>query len=54
VAYRGCFDKLISLCIEAIGFTVGLHPFRYLWVPIITNKVTKLECRTLVEKVPQK
>ncbi|KAJ8425250.1 hypothetical protein Cgig2_015857 [Carnegiea gigantea] len=34
-----------------IGFTEGQLPLRYLRMPIISSRLSKLECRTLVEKI---
>jgi len=40
--------------IEQIRYQKGNLPFRYLGVPITTNKLSELDCRTLVEKITKK
>ena len=38
-------------CLEIAGFTEGHLPIKYLGMPITTSRVTKVECRLLVEKI---
>jgi len=35
--------------LEITGFSEGHIPFRYLGMPITASKLSKLECRTIVE-----
>ena len=36
---------------ELIGFIEGKLPFSYLGLPITASKLSKVECKTLVEKI---
>ena len=36
---------------EITGFQEGAFPFRYLGVPVIANKLSKLECTQFMEKI---
>jgi len=43
-----------KLILEIIGFSEGDLPFRYLGVPITAGKLSKMECRVLVENIAVK
>ncbi|KAJ8432051.1 LOW QUALITY PROTEIN: hypothetical protein Cgig2_016330 [Carnegiea gigantea] len=47
---RGCGQKTEAKILQIAGFTIGSLPFRYLGVPIIASRLSKLECRGLVDK----
>ena len=36
---------------ELTGFIEGKRPFTYLGLPITASKLSKVECKTLVEKI---
>ena len=50
----GCDSTLWEKCLEVTGYHEGALPMQYLGVPITASKLSKLECRTLVEKIFEK
>ena len=47
----GCDSTLQQQCLEITGYQEGVLPMRYLGMRITVNKLSKLECRTLVDKI---
>ena len=51
IIFGGCTSQLQQSCIHLIGFQEGTLPLTYLGVLITASTLSKLECRTLVEKI---
>jgi len=51
IVFGGCTPQLQQLCLHITGFQEGTLPLSYLGVPITASKLSKLECRSLVEKI---
>ncbi|KAJ8424315.1 hypothetical protein Cgig2_020746 [Carnegiea gigantea] len=51
IVFGGCTPTLQWQCLEAIGFQEGSLPMRYLGVPVTASRLSKIECRALVEKI---
>ncbi|KAJ8425111.1 hypothetical protein Cgig2_015889 [Carnegiea gigantea] len=49
--YRGHAKELQQQCLEIIGLIESSFPFKYLGVHITTSRLTKIECRGLVDKI---
>ncbi|KAJ8419934.1 hypothetical protein Cgig2_011573 [Carnegiea gigantea] len=54
IVFGGNCTQLQQDCLEITGFSEGHIPFRYLGMPITASKLSKLECRTLVEQISGK
>jgi len=54
VVVGGCTERQILQIKTLTGFEDGELPFRYLGVPITANKLSRMECRMLVEKFTQR
>ena len=54
MVFGGCSPHLQQQCLEITGFQEGTFPMRYLGVPIIASRLSKLECRALVDKIVAK
>ena len=52
--YGGCSGELLDACQQITGFGQGQLSLRYLSVPLISSHLTKVECRSLVEKITSK
>ncbi|KAJ8425349.1 hypothetical protein Cgig2_027212 [Carnegiea gigantea] len=48
---QNCNDALRTTCLPATGFQEGTLPMRYLGIPITASRLSKVECRTLVDKI---
>ena len=51
---EGCSVAQKHIIMARIGYQEGTFPFRYLGVPITANKLSKMECSLLVEKLTKK
>ena len=51
VIFGGCGTDLQTGCLQINQFQEGSFMLRYLGVPITTSKLSKNECRALVEKI---
>jgi len=51
IVFGGCTPQLQHSCLRITGFQDGTLPLTYLGVPITVSKLSKAECRTLVEKI---
>lgn len=51
VIFGGCDTDLQTDCLHITQFQEGSFPLRYLGVPITASKLSKNECRVLVEKI---
>ena len=51
VVYGGCFDLLISYYNKVIGLNFDNLSFRYFGAPITASKLSKVEWRSLVDKI---
>jgi len=49
--FGGCSRALQDECLKITKFQQGSFPLRYLGVPITVSKLSKSECRVLVEKI---
>ena len=49
IVFGGFSLPLQHQCLEIIGFPEGAFPMRYLGVPITASRLSRLECRALVE-----
>lgn len=49
--FGGCSLKLQQRCLAISGFQEGTLPFKYLGVPIVSSRLTKMECRSLLDKM---
>ena len=54
IVFGGDCSTIQQECLEITGFTEGHLPFRYLGLPIIASRLSKGECRLLVEKITAK
>ncbi|KAJ8426825.1 hypothetical protein Cgig2_022606 [Carnegiea gigantea] len=51
ILFGGISHTLQTECLHITGLKEGCFPLKYLEVPITTSKLTKLECRSLLEKI---
>ena len=51
IVLGGCSAQLTTQCIQATGFQEESLPIKYLGVPITPSRLTKLECRILIDKI---
>ena len=51
IVFGGDCHQVHHDCLRIIGFTEGQLPLKYLGIPITSSRLTKIECRTLVEKI---
>ena len=51
VFFGGCNDALRTSYLQATGFQEGTLPMQYLGIPITASRLSKLECRTFVDKI---
>jgi len=51
IIFGGECIALQKECLEVTGFAEGKLPFKYLGMPITASRLTKVECRLLVEKI---
>ena len=51
LVFGGCLVALQSACTLITNFQEGDLPMRYLSIPIVARRLSKLECRTLAEKI---
>ena len=51
IVFGGASASIREECKALTGFTEGNLPFSYLGLPITASKLSKVECRTLVEKI---
>jgi len=49
--FEGCTPTLQKQRLDVTSFQEGSLPMRYLGVPITASRLSKLECRALVEKI---
>ena len=54
VVFGGCSMGLQSQCLNITGFQEWTFPLRYLGIPITVSKLSKVECRVLVDKIMSK
>jgi len=54
IVFGGEDNQLHQECLEITGFTEGKLPFKYLGMLITASRLTKGECRLLVEKITVK
>jgi len=50
----GCTNQLKEKCLGITGFKEDKLPLTYLGVPITESKLSKMECRTLLDKITSK
>ena len=51
MTFGGCSQELQNQCLQITGLQECSFPLKYLGVPIIASRLTKIECRSLVEKI---
>ena len=51
IVFGGTSSVVRNECMELIGFSEGHLPITYLGLPITASKLSKVECKTLVEKI---
>ena len=51
IVFGGDYHQVHRECLSITGFAKGQPPLRYLGMPSTSSKLSKLECRTLVEKI---
>ncbi|KAJ8420029.1 hypothetical protein Cgig2_011568 [Carnegiea gigantea] len=51
IVIRGCKPQTEEMIIQATKFSEGSLPLRYLGIPITASRLSKMECRSLVEKI---
>ncbi|XP_048491597.1 uncharacterized protein LOC125492898 [Beta vulgaris subsp. vulgaris] len=51
VYYAGICEEVIQRVKEVSGFQTGKMPFKYLGVPIATNKLKASDCQSIIEKM---
>ena len=51
IVFGGCSEELQTHCIETTGLQQGTFPLKYLGVPITASRLSKIECRPLLEKI---
>ena len=51
IIFGGCCEELQAQSIETTGLQEGTFPLKYLEVPITTSRLSKTECKPLVEKI---
>ena len=51
IVFRGDCTHTQTECLETTGFVEEKLPFKYLGMPITASRLTKVECRLLVEKI---
>ena len=54
IVFGGDCSHTQNDCLDITGFTEGHFPFRYLELPITASRLSKAECRVLVEKITAK
>ena len=54
IAMGGCIDEVRRLLIHLTGYQEGGLSFKYLGMPITSNKMSKFDCQILVEKITQR
>ena len=54
IAFGGECSQIQKECLDITGFTEGHLPFRYLGLPITASRLSKGECKLLVEKITAK
>ena len=47
----GCPSALQDQCLQITGLSESHFPINYLGMPITVSRLTKIECRGLVEKI---
>lgn len=47
----GCNEELYQACMKEVGLTESTFPLKYLGVPITSSRLSKLNCRDLVDKM---
>ena len=52
--YGGCNSTTIEACNQITGFREGGLPLKYLGITLSSSRLTKIECRTLVDKITMK
>jgi len=54
IVFGGACSQIQKECLDITGFTEGHLPFRYLGLPITASRLSKGECKLLVEKITAK
>jgi len=54
MVFGGTYPDLQQQCLQTVGLRESSFPLHYLGVPIVANKLTKLECVHLVDKFTAK
>ena len=54
IVIRGCKPHREQEILYATGFSAGTLPLRYLGIPITASRYSKMECRSMVDKITAK
>ncbi|KAJ8445791.1 hypothetical protein Cgig2_027872 [Carnegiea gigantea] len=54
IVFGGCSEELQAQCIDTTGLQEGTFPLNYLGVPISASRLTKTECKPLIEKIMER
>ena len=54
IVFGGDCQAVIHECLDITGFMEGNLPQRYLGMPITASRLSKMECKTLVDKIAAK
>jgi len=54
VVFGGCNAHLKQACLQETSFEEGSFHMKYLGIPITSSRLSKLECRSFVDKIQSK
>ena len=54
IDFGGCSEALQAQCIETTGLQEGAFPLSYLGVPITASRLSKTECRPVIDKIVER
>lgn len=51
MVFGGASHELQETCMQTVGLNVGSFPLQYLGIPIVSSRLTKIECSALIDKI---
>ena len=51
MVFGGASHELQETCLQTVGLNVGSFPLQYLGIPIVSSRLTKIECSVLIDKI---